>query len=503
MAEETLNVATQEAPVATPGHSGMPTQMPGAPTTASGYDYATRGQDIARLIESDVDREIFLIKQEDTPLYQMALISKTVPVDSPEVEHYAIDEPRALLTTKAVTPGTSVTAVLQLEDRDKSIPREYTTLLVNGVDGYNEAGTEKTPGRNLMLIVTGRDASTDAPVVRAVNGPVDATNSNLRKMVEIPAGTKITVLANACYETQKEVDPDGMVPKGDIIYLQKSIMNQIISNYFESQKKHIPFQQSVIAEEMLAEFKRKLNRSLWVSRKSRIAVNVPKLGTQYIYTTEGILGQFKKRYEHSGKWTYEEFIALMKMFFTGEDVPNSCTALCGKNFLENIQCIDFSKHPEVQFTQSFNKLGWSVTRIHTVFGDVEFKREPTLDTLDFSNSCALLGEDRLVRYKRTNEHSFSDDIDGEEAKRNGTIVWEGVALKGSCHIFVDCEGKEAASSGVTILPLNSATFPASPVEGAVYVLLVDNTDDTSAKAGEMWQYKDSKWVEYTGQVNAQ
>ena len=33
-----------------------------------------------------------------------------------------------------------------------------------------------------------------------------------------------------------------------------------------------------------------------------------------------------------------EIIALAKMTFTGEDVPNNVIVLAGKNFLENIQC---------------------------------------------------------------------------------------------------------------------------------------------------------------------
>ena len=79
-------------------------------------------------------------------------------------------------------------------------------------------------------------------------------------------------------------------------------------------------------------------------------MNVPRMGLQYVYCTEGLRWQFKRELMHKGKWTVEDVIALAKMFFTGEDVPKTALLLAGKNLLEQIQCIDFSKHPEESYT---------------------------------------------------------------------------------------------------------------------------------------------------------
>ncbi len=491
------------APEVTTGHSGLETQLPGQPTTVSGLDLATRGQDVANFIEDAVDREIFRIKSEDTPLMQLALLWKTVPVNSGVVQHYSVDEPRPMLTTAEATTGGDTQAVLKLEKRDKNIPQEYDTLIVRGVDGYNMEGTQKTAGYPLMLFVTGHNAE-GYPIVRAVNGKKDDDGTGeLKEMLDIPAGSKIVVLANACYETQERVPASSGKPTGRKVFLQKTIFNHIISDYFDSQEKHVDYEDSVIAEGLLADFKRKRNRTFWEGRASEFVVRGKSGDPQIIRTTEGVLWQFKKKYQHNGRWTYEEFIALMKMFYTGEDVPNTCIALCGKNFLENIQCIDFSKHPEVKFSQKYNSIGWSVTHIHTAFGDVEFKREPTLDTIGYSNSCALFGDHRIVRYKRTNDHSINEKVEGEEATRKGTIMWDGIALKGACSIFVDCEGEGSAVTGVTFVTHSGAEAPTSPKEGAVYYLLDDCPGiDAGAKKGEMWQYKSSKWTEYSGEVNA-
>ena len=211
----------------------------------------------------------------------------------------------------------------------------------------------------------------------------------------------------------------------------------------------------------------------------------------------------KKELNHTGKWTIEEIIALAKMTFTGEDVPKSVIALAGKNFLENIQCIDYSKHPEIQITTKTNPVGWVVTNFHTVFGDIEFKHDPTLDRLKWSNSAFIVAPDRLVHYQYSAEHSSKDRVEGEEATRESILVWDALALKGSCHIWINGEGDSENSTAVQIHLWDSAEAPESPVEGGVYYLLQDCPGiNAVAVSGQMWQYKSSAWVEYAGDVMA-
>ena len=173
-------------------------------------------------------------------------------------------------------------------------------------------------------------------------------------------------------------------------------MNQVVSDYFESQRKRIPFSKAIIAERRPSPTSKvRGNRTLWAGRAGKFKVNVPRMGMQYVYCTEGLRWQFKRELQHEGAWTVERIISLAKMFFTGEDVPKTALLLAGKNLLEQIQCIDFSKHPEIQISTKVNSIGWTVTNFHTVFGDIEIKREPTLDRLGWSNSGALIGKTAL------------------------------------------------------------------------------------------------------------
>lgn len=503
MAEETSTQTTVvtggTAATTSPGSAGLPTQVSGEATTVSAAAGATGGIGAGNFIEVDVDKQLFEFESDDTPLMQLMLNAKKVRVNSPEIEHFAIDQARpSVVTNAAVGDGTGNVVVLPLDNSDKKLLQPYGTVLVKGVDGYTPDGQTKTPGKDLMLFITDRDQVTGNPIAIAVNGAKAEKTDEQCLVPEIPAGTTLVILSNAMYETQKEVLPDFVVPSPQKVYAQKRGMNSITSDYFEAQAKRIPFSKALIAEAQIRNFKTKGNRTLWAGRGGKFTVDT-KLGQQTVYTTEGIRWLIKRHLDKKGKWTFEELISLAKMIFTGEDVPKNVVILCGKNFLENVQCIDFSKHPEVNISVKTNKLGWKVTAIHTVFGEFEFKREPTLDYLGWSNSGAVIAYDRLVHYVYSAEHSDSERIDGHEASREHTIVWDALALKGSCHIWIDGEGECATEGAVTFGLWGSEEAPETPVAQKVYVLTCDCPGiNPAAVTGDMWQWTGSEWVQYSG-----
>lgn len=478
--------------------------QPGQPATVGSLAESTGGLAAGNFVETDIDNELFSFNSDDTPLMNLMLKAKRVAVASPEIEHYMIDEPKAsVVTIEKVAASETPQVLLPLDGRDQNLPREFSTLLVKDVDGYTEDGRTRTPGRSLMLFVVGHDPSTNYPVVRAVNGRKNAPEDEFSLCPEIPAGTTVVLLANSLYETQKEVDPDLIVPQPTKIYLQKRGMNQVVSDYFDSQKKRIPFSKAIVAEQAIANFKIRGNRTLWAGRAGKFKLSVPRMGMQYVYTTEGLRWQFKRELCHTGRWTVEKIIALAKMFFTGEDVPKTALLLAGKNLLEQIQCIDFSKHPEISISTKTNSVGWCVTNFHTVFGDIEIKREPTLDRLGWSNSGALIGEDRLVHYVYSAEHSFSDRVEGEEATRSGILIWDALALKGGCHIWIDGEGIENGDSARGYTLWESAEAPtAEEGAGKKYFYLLEDCPGISplARAGQLWSLTESGWSECEGEM---
>ena len=491
----------------TPGTAGLADQVPGQAATVSGAADASGGLTAGNFIDTDVDDELLRFNNEDTPLMNLMLMAKRVNVNSPEVDHYMIDEAKSGAYTTDTCGGKSQTfAALPLAEADSNAIRPHTTLLVKDVDGYDITGRTKTPGKDLMLFVTGQDPASGYPMVRAVNGEKTTPEDEYGIVPVIPAGTKIVILANSLYETQKEVDPDLILPQPTRIYLQKRGMNQVVSDYFESQKKRLPFSQAVIAEQAIANFKVRGNRTLWAGRAGKFKIHVPKMGMQYVFTTEGLRWQFRRELEEPGNWTIDKIIAMAKMFFTGEDVPKTALLLAGKNLLEAIQKIDYSSHPEISISTKTNSVGWTVTNFHTVFGDIEIKREPTLDRLGWSNSGALIGENRLVHYVYSEEHSFKDRVEGEEATRSGILIWDALALKGTCHLWINGEGRQFDTGNNIIKLWDQPTLPDPEdiVDGMILYLTVDCPEmSEKAKAGQLWvsagQGSSARWSRLRGE----
>lgn len=90
MNAENLNV--------TAGTANLQTQVPGAPATVSSAAEVTGGVAAGSFVETDIDDELFQFNSDDTPLMNLMLRAKRVKVNSPEVEHYMIDESRSLIT---------------------------------------------------------------------------------------------------------------------------------------------------------------------------------------------------------------------------------------------------------------------------------------------------------------------------------------------------------------------------------------------------------------------
>lgn len=513
---EKVTEFTGANPAAGVGSAGLQSQMGNAPTTVSGAAAATGGVG-GEFVEVDVDEELFKFSSDDTPLMNLMLKAKKVMVESAEVDHYSIDEPTAMVEVQEISGNT-----IKLVAADRMKVHAYDVLSVIGVQGYNLVnGSSAKSGRPLQLFVTSVvDGSDTEFIAKAINGVKTSDTDEYGTMPtetgnKIVAGTKLIILGNALYETQKEVDPDMVLPKPERIYLQKRGMNNIVSDYFDSQRKRIPFSKAIIAEAAIRNFKVKGNRTLLISQPGKLRVKAKKTGDmQYDYMTTGVRWQVKRELEHTGKWTYEQFVGLAKLFYTGEDVPNSCIVLAGKNAMESIQCIDWSKHPEVKIEVKKNdRLGWKVTSITTVFGEFQFKREPTFDRVGYENCMLLLGEDRLVHYQRKTETSFTEKVEGEEATRTGILVWDALALKGSCHIWVDGKGGETATGATKfeILGETDEIVSGSLKDGYVYYFTapkeIPAVDGKSPKymanTGDTYKYTvKAGWEKYYGAVDA-
>ena len=69
-------------------------------------------------------------------------------------------------------------------------------------------------------------------------------------------------------------------------------------------------------------------------------------------------------------------------------------------------------------------------------------------------------------------------------------------------IWIDGENNATSANSTGYMMVDEV--PGDPVDGMVYYLLKDMTLGTAkAQSGQLWQYKDTKWSEFKGDVYAQ
>lgn len=498
-AEAGVTVADGKAATASEGQAGLDTQVPGQATTVSAAKDAG-----GELVQSDIDDQIFLIGTDETVLDGlMRKAKRKVKVTGPIVEHYLIDEQKAVSEVKTKYTGSSnKQAKLEVLDEDTDLFQENGTILCKGVMGYTEDGQTPVPGTELMLFIVNKESDGN-PTVRAINGPKTSATDQYCNIPTIEAGTELVILANACAETQKEVAPDMVLPVPEEVFLQKSIMNQVVSDYFDAQKKKIPFSQATIAEAAIKQYRRKNNRTLWKGVKGKVLVDRGKMGKQYVYFTKGLRWQFKREWEHKGEWTFKDIIALAKLKFTGQNCSKKALWVMGRDLLEHIQNIDFTKHKDITMVKD-EIWGFACTRLHTVFGDFYLLHDPTLDVIGYSASGGVIDEAGLVRYYMKNEEASEEKVEGEEAKRKAIISINALALKGFSHIWVNGEESSDGLTGVTIIKEydNASDAPSNPEMNQVFYLVQACSGISGSKAGEFWQWDGSTWKKYSGDIYA-
>lgn len=511
------------------GSAGLQTQLGGAPTTVSGVQNASGG--MGELVLPEVDKRIFLFERDKNALMQLMLMAKRVNVNSMEVKHYAIDQGTPIVTVAGVNGN-----IITLVNADKGKVRAYDTLMVKGVKGYDfVVGTGNVKTRRPLQLFVKSVNNDDTITCVATNGVKQAVTDQYGSLPTssspaanntnvIVAGTKLVRMANALYETQKWVDPNTIIPVPDDLYLQKRGMTNIVSKYLATQNMEIPYDEAVKAEAQLREFKAAGNRTLLISQQNKMLVRSSMGDDQWDYTTNGVRWQVKRELKHRGKWTAEDIFALVKMYYGGADKPKSGLWLVGENLGLSLQLIDWSGHPEVTMEPYKNEtLGWVVTRLHTLFGDLQIKIEETLNDCGYQNSGIIIGEDRLVHYVRSGESNYTEEVLGEEATRNGVLVSDALGLKGNCHVWVDGDDDDddTAPNADEFRLWGSETAPTSAdlVDGIIYVfanaLTLEVKDGNTVvqtvtvDAGEAYKYSATDnsnkggWKKFYGAISAE
>lgn len=436
----------------------------------------------------------------DTDLRKKA---KQQKVKGYEVEHYASGSTPLNGTILAETDaGTTVELKVgqHISKEDLKMLAPYSTVCVPAVVGYNEDGTEDGA---LMLEVLERSAN--AAILGPINGAV--TGEELQ-VPTIPANSAFMVCANACSESQMQVAPENYQPRPRLVYLQKKIVNMVMTDHFKEIVKKVPFYEQDLKDDALYNFRRKSSRTLWVGKQRKVKRMVSDtMGEEYVYTSEGILRQVTNMFAMNGELSFHDLVAISKMQFTDYSVSNEAEVYCGKDFMEKLLNIDFTKHKDISFT-AHQDIGIDIRSFNTTWGRLNFKHEQALDDLGYSNAAVVLDMKSATRYIKEEDKAQTVDMkkgagETREATREIHTQIDCLALHGHNSILIgpaELLFKFKSEDKATVLT-TVAALPASPKDGDVIYLTADNGGFAK---GSLLQYNalTKTWSDYNGEIFA-
>ena len=385
----------------------------GGGAVGSGMTKATETRENAEdLLLDTIDEKVAKIRPYDVVIDTIARQIKDIRIsDSQVVRHYAIDvmDLNAELQT-AYDGGGTQTA---LSTTANEIFACEQTIFVEGVQGYLPGEETEDPDHQLMLYVIQKN-SEGQPVVVAINGS-GATN----KIPAIPANTKLTRGGRAGAETQIQTDAYIGVPTDYPQYLQKFMAQVEMSDIFQRADKEVDWEFTDAEEEAIFDMKRVQNVSFWKGVRRRVRIKNDHIQKpEDIYFTEGLWTQAGKEFDFAGApLDSKNLVTLMKHAFTGNASGKKKILICGSDFLEALEQVEYSK--VVYVGSKMQAYGLEFNSIVSKFGTLLSAHDQSFDDMGMSDQAFILDADFLRKWTmgwRVNEFDFrksgQSDADG-------------------------------------------------------------------------------------------
>lgn len=171
-----------------------------------------------------VNPTVVEMKLESCPIDQILRASKKMtPIDSVRVEYYSIGQkPILSKLTAAVSKQTSGNSVTFKVENATAFDNG-DVIMVDGIYGYDETGTNKSTLIPLQFRVIDHDNDNN-PIAYALNGKKNASRGNRDFEDDIPVGTTLMRLGRAAGEKEVETGSYFSMPDKSFQYCQRFIM---------------------------------------------------------------------------------------------------------------------------------------------------------------------------------------------------------------------------------------------------------------------------------------
>lgn len=347
------------------------------------------------LLLNEIERKVVKIRPMGNPLEQISRYATQRPSKSQIVEYYSTDTIPADAKIKVAytEPTDNGEEQVTIDTTNNKIFSQFETIIVQGVNGYDEAGVTQTDV-NLVLYIL-KKSDDGKLVVCAVNGKSIGGTDNC--VPSLAADVKLIRAGRAHNELDMKTTTYACVPTKRKQYLQ-IFRAQIEQSTLEKiADKEADWQFTDLEEEAVFDMKRGMNKSFWLG--------VPRLihdtEGRDVYLTGGIWWQAGKAFAYGTsvsdlQFTKEMLIDLTRIAFTGNAGNKVKIWITGSELMSNLSKITYDK--VLNDEKIFVKYGIRFKEVSTNFGTLWLVHDESLDEMGMSDKGLIFDADYLRKY---------------------------------------------------------------------------------------------------------
>jgi hypothetical protein len=365
------------------------------------------------MIDDPVDQNLVKIRPSVSPLDTILRYAGSKPTNNFEYEWYSIG-------TRAVDDKTSGTATITSSADVQSVQGVIT--VAGNINKFDVTDTILFPtinggdGEMLVGYVVEKDVK-NRQLTFTISEEQMTAGGDGKTIPAIPAETVIYSLGRAAGELDVKTPAISYIPKPSRGYCQIFMAQIAQSTYEKMMDKKVKFDVNEIEEQALYEYRVRMEGSFLFGKKGK--VYNPNTNS-YVYMTDGITRQIKKRVEINPAGGDAELIRVMKEIFTGNSGAKERVLLAGADFVEKMSTFSTVQK---QLEAGNTEVVWGITwkKIESNFGSLLLVHHELLDQYGWSDKAIVLDPQYLKKWQISNFER--KEYDGKElAIMNGNFT---------------------------------------------------------------------------------
>lgn len=365
------------------------------------------------MIDDPVDQNLVKIRPSVSPLDTILRYAGSKPTNNFEYEWYSIG-------TRAVDDKTSGAATITSSADVQAVQGVIT--VAGNINKFDVTDTILFPeinggdGEMLVGYVVEKDVKNKQLTFTVTEEQMTAGGDG-KTIPAIGDGKIIYSLGRAAGELDVKTPAISYIPKPSRGYCQIFMAEIAQSTYEKMMDKKVKFDVNEIEEQALYEYRVRMEGSFLFGKKGK--VYNPHTNT-YVYMTDGITRQIKKRETIDTSKGDAELIRVMKEIFTKNSGAKERVLLAGADFVEKMSTFSTVQK---QLEAGNTEVVWGITwkKIESNFGSLLLVHHELLDQYGWSDKAIVLDPQYLKKWQISNFER--KEYDGKElAIMNGNFT---------------------------------------------------------------------------------